>query len=109
MNFKEGFDFLGYWFSPAGLSIARKTVERMLDKVARLYEQGADDVRIETYLKHWCQWVRTGVKGVLTRFGCWFGGASVWLINGDQLPPNEIAFLKTMTDLTILKIRCVIY
>ncbi len=25
----RGFDFLGYWFSPAGLGIARKTVVRM--------------------------------------------------------------------------------
>ena len=61
----RGFDFLGYWFSPLGLSIARKTVERMINKVARLYEQGADEVRIETYLKRWWQWVRTGVYGVL--------------------------------------------
>ena len=61
----RGFDFLGYWFSPDGLSIALKTVERMLDKVSRLYEQGADEFRIETYLQHWWQWVRSGVDGVL--------------------------------------------
>ena len=34
----RGFDFLGYWFSSNGLSIARKTVERMVEKVLRLYE-----------------------------------------------------------------------
>jgi hypothetical protein len=60
----RGFDFLGYWYSPDGLSTAPKTVERMVVKVSRLYEQGADDIRIETYLKRWCQWVRTGVDGV---------------------------------------------
>ena len=37
----RGFDFLGYWFSATGLSIARKTVERMVEKVLRLYEQDA--------------------------------------------------------------------
>ena len=77
----RGFDFLGYWFSPEGLSIAAKTVERMVDKVARLYEQGADDVRIETYLKHWCQWVRTGVKGVLTLFAGMFGRVTHLRVN----------------------------
>ena len=61
----RGFDFLGYWFSTSGLGVARKTVERMLDKVSRLYEQGADKLRIENYLKRWWQWVRSGVDGVL--------------------------------------------
>ena len=36
----------------------------MLEKVSRLYEQGADDFRIETYLKHWWRWVRSGVVGL---------------------------------------------
>ena len=62
-----GFDFLGYWFSPSGLGVAKKTVERMLVKVSRLYEQGADEVRIETYLKRWWQWVRCGVDGVFRK------------------------------------------
>ncbi|AOX00526.1 hypothetical protein BJP34_14665 [Moorena producens PAL-8-15-08-1] len=60
----KGFDFLGYWFSPQGLGVAKKTVERMVDKVFRLYEQGADELRIETYLNHWWRWVRSGVDGV---------------------------------------------
>ncbi len=60
----KGFDFLGYWFSPEGLGVAKKTVERMLEKVSRLYEQGADEVRIETYLLRWWQWVRSGVDRV---------------------------------------------
>ena len=63
----RGFDFLGYWFSPDGLSICWKTVDRMVDKVSRLYEQGADMLRFETYLKHWWQWVRSGVDGVLRK------------------------------------------
>ncbi len=58
----RGFDFLGYWFSPQGLGVAKKTVDRMLEKVSRLYEQGANQVRIEAYLRRWWQWVRTGVN-----------------------------------------------
>ncbi len=61
----RGFDFLGYWFSPLGLAIGLKTVERCLEKVSRLYEQGASDVRIGEYLRRWWQWVRSGVNGVL--------------------------------------------
>ncbi|WP_299486254.1 reverse transcriptase/maturase family protein [Acaryochloris sp. IP29b_bin.137] len=50
---KRGFDFLGYWFSRDGLRIARKSVVRMLEKMFRLYEQGTDAVRIETYAQAW--------------------------------------------------------
>ena len=42
----------------------------MVDKVSRLYEQGADVVRIEAYLKRWWQWVRSGVDGVLRVVAC---------------------------------------
>ncbi|NES66139.1 MAG: hypothetical protein F6K24_13185 [Okeania sp. SIO2D1] len=34
----KGFDFLGYWFFPAGLGIARKTVARMVENMRRLYD-----------------------------------------------------------------------
>jgi hypothetical protein len=66
----RGFDFLGYWFSPSGFGIAHKTVERMVAKVSRLYEQGADEQRIETYLKRWWRWVKGGVKDLLLSGGC---------------------------------------
>ena len=36
----------------------------MVEKVSRLYEQGADDIRIEAYLKRWWQWVRSGVQAL---------------------------------------------
>ncbi|NES64713.1 MAG: hypothetical protein F6K24_05355 [Okeania sp. SIO2D1] len=58
----RGFDFLGYWFSPAGLAIARKTVEKMVENMRRLYEQGAPDERIEAYLQRWCRWVKGGIS-----------------------------------------------
>ena len=61
----RGFDFLSYWFSPTGLGVAHKTVERMLDKVSRLYEQGADNNLVEEYVRRWWLWVISGVDGVL--------------------------------------------
>lgn len=61
----RGFDFLGYWFSPSGLGVALNRVERCLEKVSRLYEQGASIGRIGEYVGRWMRWVRGGVHGVL--------------------------------------------
>jgi RNA-directed DNA polymerase len=36
---EKGFDFLGYHFSPEGLSVAEKTIEKFLAHAVRLYEQ----------------------------------------------------------------------
>ncbi len=58
----RGFDFLGYWFSPAGLGIAGKTVERMVENMLRLYEHGAPYERIEAYFLRWCRWVKGGIS-----------------------------------------------
>ncbi|WP_424103115.1 hypothetical protein [Moorena producens] len=63
---------MGYWFSPQGLSVAGKTIERMVEKVRRLYEQGASSGRILSYLLLWGRWVRTGVQTVLG-VGDWLG------------------------------------
>jgi hypothetical protein len=57
----KGFDFLGYWVTPAGLRVAARTVAKMVDKVARLNEQGATASRLDRYLHHWGQWVRAGL------------------------------------------------
>ncbi|MEH2000890.1 MAG: reverse transcriptase/maturase family protein [Nostoc sp.] len=58
----RGFDFLGYWFAPLGLGVAPKTVERFVERVSRLYEQGADFCRIGEYVRRWWRWVRSGVR-----------------------------------------------
>jgi RNA-directed DNA polymerase len=46
---ERGFDFLGYRFSPRGLGLAPQTIERFKARLARLYEQGADRVRLGHY------------------------------------------------------------
>ena len=66
----RGFDFLGYRFSAAGLQLAPTTIERFRERVARLYEQGADNApgrgRIGDYVRRWRRWATTGVPlGVL--------------------------------------------
>jgi len=58
----RGFDFLGYRFSAPGIvGIAKQTVERCVERTNRLYEQGADAVRIGDYVRRWWQWVRNGL------------------------------------------------
>ena len=58
----RGFDFLGYSFSPSGLGIATRTIQNFRERITRLYERGADDVRIGLYARRWSLWVRAGVS-----------------------------------------------
>jgi RNA-directed DNA polymerase len=60
---ERGFDFLGYWFSPRGLGIARPTRERCAARIRRLYEQGASESRIDEYERRWWRWIRTEAMG----------------------------------------------
>jgi hypothetical protein len=52
---RAGFDFLGHWFSAAGVGVAQQTVARMLDKVSRLYKQNVAPSRIGTYVQRWAR------------------------------------------------------
>jgi len=58
----KGFDFLGYSFEPKGLSVAPKTLANFLERITRLYEQGATVRRIGQYVRNWWRWVRAGVE-----------------------------------------------
>jgi hypothetical protein len=40
---EKGFDFLGYHFSPEGLSVAKNTIERFIARAVRLYEQEREE------------------------------------------------------------------
>ncbi len=52
----RGFDFLGYWFGSEGVRVAMRTVERLAERLNRIYEQGAEECRIGEYVRRW--WVR---------------------------------------------------
>ena len=60
----RGFDFLGYAFKPAGLDAAPPTIERCVQRVSQLYEQGVDLVHIGTYLRRWLRWARSGLRAL---------------------------------------------
>jgi len=50
----RGFDFLGYRFSPEGIvGVAYASVQSCVQRIDRLYEQGADAIRIGEYLRWW--------------------------------------------------------
>ena len=57
----RGFDFLGYQFTPSGLGVAAKTIERFAERWTRLYEHGAPEERIGAYVRHWRRWVTGGL------------------------------------------------
>lgn len=52
----RGFDFLGYRISPQGVAVAAGTVMKFVERMCRLYEQGADAVRIGDYVRRWKSW-----------------------------------------------------
>ena len=58
---ERGFDFLGYVMKPAGLEMAPRAIEHCVERVSRLYEQGADLIRIGAYLKRWSSWAKSGL------------------------------------------------
>ena len=64
---ERGFDFLGYHFSPEGLTLARQTMVNFLERAIRLYEQEPGEemasVRLGAYVRRWEGWVRAGLGG----------------------------------------------
>ncbi len=62
---ERGFDFLGYRFTRAGLSVARKTIENFLEKASRLYEQecraALPATALEMYVKRRVRWATNSI------------------------------------------------
>ncbi len=90
----RGFDFLGYPFTPSGLAVAAKTIERFAERVARLYDQGADDLCIGAYVRRWQRWV---VRGLGARKGALEECCRTWLVQGahQQFLPARTALAPT--------------
>ena len=62
---EKGFDFLGYHFSPEGLSVAKNTIERFIARAIRLYEQEREEPcgspLLGLYAKRWVRWLYGGI------------------------------------------------
>jgi len=50
---ERGFDFLGFFLKHGFISVSDKAIERFKERIARLYEQGADSFRIGQYVLRW--------------------------------------------------------
>jgi hypothetical protein len=63
---EKGFDFLGYHFSPDGLSVSKKTIEKFLARAVRLYEQEQEEPfgspRLGLYMLRWVRWANAGLN-----------------------------------------------
>ncbi len=64
---ERGFDFLGYHFSLAGLTVAKQTITNFIEKASRLYEQERGTVAsvspLEVYVGQWVRWAMSGKIG----------------------------------------------
>jgi hypothetical protein len=62
---EQGFDFLGYHFSPTGLRVAKQTISNFFEKASRLCEQERSAVlaaaALEMYVRRWVRWARNGL------------------------------------------------
>jgi len=81
---ERGFDFLGYHFSPDGLSLAEKTVHNFAERLSlRCYASGQKSglscgckeielvniphcvySSVSDYIRRWIAWVNSGLKGI---------------------------------------------
>ena len=70
---KRGFDFLGYHFTPTGLSLATQTLAHCAGKALRLYEQEPPPLRVRRLgedLRRWHGWAISGeLAGALADVG----------------------------------------
>ena len=72
-----GFDFLGYRFqSGRRLRPAKQSLERLLTRSRRLYEQGATRAQLWRYVERWVEWLWGGLGRIVSRKG---GRRTYWV------------------------------
>jgi RNA-directed DNA polymerase len=61
----KGFDWLGYHLSPDGLRVAKKTLENVVTRIRRLYEQSQEEPLGSSwfgdYVRRWVRWLKAGL------------------------------------------------
>jgi RNA-directed DNA polymerase len=72
---ERGFDFVGYHFSRAGLRLAEATIQKFVERAARLYEQGREQPngssRLGVYVRRWVGWAKGGLSTSRTDTETW--------------------------------------
>ncbi len=59
---ERGFDFLGYYLKPGILGVSVVTINNCVDRISRLYEQGASIERIGEYWNRFLRWLHAGIS-----------------------------------------------
>jgi hypothetical protein len=62
---EQGFDFLGYFIQPGGLSLSLKTTNKALTKLRRLYEQGKPITACRLYWQRFTRWATAGLHHLI--------------------------------------------
>jgi hypothetical protein len=66
----SGFDFLGYRIhSSRKVRPNAESLQRLVTRARRLYEQGADGCRLRQYVARWTRWLWGGLDGLVFRKG----------------------------------------
>ena len=56
----SGFDFLGHYFRPEGVSVGKNTIEKFVARCIRLYEHEPEgdlaSARLGLYVRCWSRW-----------------------------------------------------
>ncbi len=70
---ERGFDFLGYHFSPDGLTVAKATIQKFVERASRLYERERErpdgPSLLGMYVRRWVGWANGGLTPA-TQNGC---------------------------------------
>jgi hypothetical protein len=90
---QRGFDFLGYRIHPdRKLRPAVQSLNRLIVRSRRLYEQGVDENRLRQYVQRWFIWLHGGLRNRVIDTG---GFNRIWLfvlkhlnINHHHYPPS---------------------
>lgn len=68
----NGFDFLGYEFGHAKLTVSKRTLENHIRRLTQLYEQKKSHPNwmalLEDYRQHWVTWVYSGIPSSIVNF-----------------------------------------
>jgi len=68
---ERGFDILGYRIEPGRKLVPLHTsLQRLLARARRLYEQGASIKRLREYVARWHRWLRGGVDDLVCLYYC---------------------------------------
>jgi hypothetical protein len=108
----HGFDFLGYHITTTGLAPATQSQRNFVQRIAQLFEQGADINRIGQYVAHWLRWLGSGIG---TRLADWIaeqGRMAVPVVaqladGPDTQQPRTLAsMLRSLTDFGLIFPGC---